>query len=88
MYPRSTRTTKRCPACGLTKPIDQFHRDRSRPDGATWTCAQCQNAQQARYRATHRTPTPAQLVPPDHKRCKTCQEVKPLDAFLPSKRSA
>lgn len=32
---------KRCPACGLVKPLTQFHRNRLRPDGVQSICKVC-----------------------------------------------
>lgn len=88
MYPRSTRTTKRCAACGLTKPIDQFHRDRSRPDGRVSACRTCANAMHATYLAARRAPKPTpETLPPGAKRCTDCQQIKPLSDYTPVKRN-
>jgi hypothetical protein len=54
-YQPSNRTTKRCPSCGLTKPIADFNRNRTRPDGYASSCRLCANAMHATYMATRRT---------------------------------
>jgi hypothetical protein len=50
--------SKRCGACGETKPLEAFGRDRSRPDGLLWRCKDCgrepNQAASARYRLTRR----------------------------------
>lgn len=32
---------KRCGRCGAEKPADEFHRNRSTPDGLHWVCRAC-----------------------------------------------
>lgn len=46
-------TTRVCRNCGLDKPIDDFHRDRSRPLGRAYECKACKCAAVAAYRATY-----------------------------------
>lgn len=53
--------TKWCSKCGQTKPLTDFYRDRSRPDGYRYMCKECETkykktsaayqAAQVRYRA-------------------------------------
>jgi hypothetical protein len=44
-------TTKRCPRCAETKPLDEFHRDRTSPDGVQSRCKACVLAAQRLARA-------------------------------------
>lgn len=39
--PHIERTEKRCPHCEQTKPIDQYHRDRTTQDGRCAHCKEC-----------------------------------------------
>lgn len=39
-----TAVEKRCPACGVVKPLSDFHRNRSRRDGHSHECKPCANA--------------------------------------------
>lgn len=41
---------KRCSRCGRVKPIDQFNRDRNRPDGHRSSCKVCRRYEVAQYR--------------------------------------
>ena len=43
--------TKRCPACKETKPIDDFHNNKSMPDGKQSYCKPCWNTKEARQRS-------------------------------------
>lgn len=36
--------TKRCYKCGLTKPVDKFHKNKARYDGLNTLCKSCNNA--------------------------------------------
>lgn len=45
--------TKRCLDCGETKPLSEFHRNKSRKDGRHMYCAEC-NRQRARASAARR----------------------------------
>jgi len=47
------KPTKRCPRCGETKPVDEFHRDRSAHDGLTGWCASCRNEHGSTWREEH-----------------------------------
>jgi hypothetical protein len=44
-------TTKRCPRCGETKALEEFHRDRTSPDGVQSRCKACVLAAQRLARA-------------------------------------
>lgn len=50
---------KRCSICGTVKPVDTFHKDKSRPYGLAARCKVCDNKNRAaRYRAANPTFTP------------------------------
>lgn len=40
---------KTCKKCGETKPLDQFHDDKSKPGGKRAECKPCKNAQNRAY---------------------------------------
>lgn len=37
---------KHCNGCDLTKPLEEFHRDKRQPDGRTSRCAKCRTAKE------------------------------------------
>jgi hypothetical protein len=45
---------KRCWACGETKPVEAFNRNRSRHDGRQTRCRACENAAGRAWKAAHR----------------------------------
>ena len=45
---------KCCSGCGVVKSLDDFHRDRKRPDGRVYECKECVRARGRRYRAENR----------------------------------
>jgi len=47
-------TPKRCPKCGQGKPLSEFNKNRSRPDGLQTYCRPCQRASGAASDAKHR----------------------------------
>lgn len=52
-----TETTKRCPSCGESKPLDSFHKDSRKPDGRRSRCKICTNADQRVYQHEHKART-------------------------------
>src|SRR4051794_14851573 len=44
---------KRCSMCGASKPLDQFHRNRTRPDGLQNACKPCNIARNQRWYREH-----------------------------------
>jgi hypothetical protein len=36
-----TRSMKLCKTCGVVKPLDEFHRNKTRPDGRVYSCKPC-----------------------------------------------
>lgn len=47
-------TTKVCSKCKQTKPLSDFHRDKTTPDGYYGQCKLCKNARHSLWRAEHR----------------------------------
>ena len=45
---------KCCSGCGVVKPLDDYYRDRSRPDGRTPRCKECAKEATRRYREENR----------------------------------
>ncbi len=43
---------KKCPRCGETKPLTEFHKHRLRPDGHSAHCKRCYNIGKSRQRRT------------------------------------
>lgn len=43
--------TKRCPACGIIKPVAEFGRNRARKDGLSFYCRPCGRAKGSEWRA-------------------------------------
>lgn len=78
---------KRCPCCGLTKPLDQFSRNRTRKDGVQSRCKACESAKQkARYQP--KKPVikvgrrmAALIADGERKICRSCGTAKALDQF-------
>lgn len=70
---------KRCSRCGEIKPVESFHRDKSRSDGLFPHCRDCVRADKLKV-ANNPTPT-SDLV----RQCRICGEVKFLKMFPPSR---
>lgn len=68
---------KICKACAQAKPLDQFPKDRSRPDGHNFYCKPCSSARTKMFamRPPRRTP------PPGLKWCGRCKQDKPIMDF-------
>jgi len=52
--------TKRCSKCKEVKPVSEFYKDRSRPDGYMYSCKACRKVRYAEYREEHREEIAAQ----------------------------
>ena len=63
--PTVALTEKRCSSCTKTKPIGDFARDRSRPDGLTYWCRPCRNDRARRNHVSRARPG-ARMGPPPH----------------------
>lgn len=75
---------KLCIACQTTKSIDEFHVDRSRPDGHYPYCKPCMRAKVKMY--SKRAPRIA--TPEGTRHCQYCKETKPLTEFYTDKKMA
>jgi hypothetical protein len=81
-----TPPSKSCPDCGVTKPLTEFPRNASRPDGHGLYCKTCYAIRYRRHRerkaaAAGRTIRERHVVPSGLKYCPHCKLVLPLDAF-------
>lgn len=74
--------TKTCTACGETKPVDEFHRDRQKADGRRPRCAVCSRADVKAIADRNRSRA---VIPQtvSEQTCSTCGVVKPRAAFSP-----
>lgn len=52
-----SKTEKRCTGCAIVKPLEEFHRDRNKPDGRRPRCKECisEHVRADRKRYTERT---------------------------------
>lgn len=74
--------TKTCPTCGKAKPLEQFHKDKSKADGLCTYCKPCMITRQREYAMR-----PSRTTAPDGlKRCQGCKETKPNAEFHKSSR--
>lgn len=78
---------KLCTSCGESKSVEDFYR-RKTGHLARW-CKPCDIADVARRKSAKRAAARAELLaqpqppPPTEKRCIHCNQVKPIDQFLP-----
>lgn len=83
-----THAFKTCSACGRSKPLDQFYRNRSKPDGRVHLCKPCWSQYQKERRLTRRYLDALDAAPPpipgDMKRCSSCRRILPLESFRPN----
>lgn len=72
---------KTCKICDITKPLTEFHKDKSKVDGLNFYCKPCHIKKQKEYMKKG----PKNLVPrqwnKDGKKCSRCKEVKPITEF-------
>ena len=73
---------KRCPDCGLTKPVEAFSKNAARPDGLQFYCKECYSVRSARTYRERRVRQGLRVraqvaVPPGHKYCPGCEQVSP-----------
>lgn len=69
---------KTCKSCGAEKPLDQFHKDRSKADGLNFYCKPCMIAKQKDYAAR----PPRRKDPEGQKTCSTCKTLKPVSEYF------
>ena len=68
------RKAKRCPRCGLLKPIKEFYRNRARPDGRSDWCKDCKKDH--KY-----SKPPVATIMPGQKQCTSCKVIKSRSEF-------
>lgn len=73
---------KKCPDCKLLKPVSDFSRNSSRPDGLQFYCKECFSRRAAhgyrvRQQAKGRVVRERVVAGPGHKYCPDCKQVKP-----------
>ena|ERR1700722_2347904 len=78
---------KRCCTCHGIKPVAEFYKCRSRPDGLADGCAQCYKARYEKWAAANpdRNKRPIKIEPVDAKRCCQCKQTKPAGDFYKSR---
>jgi len=60
------KTTKRCPRCGIAKPLVAFHRDHTRADGRQGICRVCKSAVNRKRRLKQFPHKSANIVSENH----------------------
>jgi hypothetical protein len=78
--------TKRCPDCGLDKPIHEFPHNGSRQDGTGYYCKLCfakryKTHRERKAAAQGRTIRERRVVPDGQRFCPDCKTQKPLEDF-------
>ncbi len=68
------RKAKRCPKCGIIKPVNEFYRNKARPDGRADWCKDCKKAH--KY-----SKGKIEVVIPGQKQCTYCKVIKPESEF-------
>jgi hypothetical protein len=87
-----TSAEKRCQTCKLVKPLSDFNKQRTMPDGHRPQCRACQSAvskklyaanpEKIHHRARASIALRAALPQPTEKPCIDCHAVLPLDGFM------
>ncbi|HEX2774994.1 MAG TPA: endonuclease VII domain-containing protein [Micromonosporaceae bacterium] len=79
------------PQCGRILPDTEFHRNKRRPDGLSFYCKSCaaeRSEKSRRKRGVAPKKRAASTVPPGLKWGPDCNQIKPLEDFARTKRSA
>ena len=77
---------KRCSRCQQSKPLTDFHRDRSIFDGHRPDCKACFNAQRRIKRPSRAKPAKKQQARQQRRQCLRCTKRKWPSAFCPHSR--
>ncbi|MEK4839996.1 hypothetical protein [Bacillus sp. FSL L8-0152] len=72
---------KQCTYCKKSKDLDQFHHCEGNPDGLQYRCKPCNNHTKNTNRRVLIVPLEIGGETIDHRYCKDCEELKPLDRF-------
>lgn len=81
---RYTVTMKICTQCDVSKPLDDYYKDKRNLDGRMSWCRQCHGAktlENARTRRGTKPSLPVETLPQGYRRCKRCEEVRSLEQF-------
>jgi len=76
---------KRCPVCNIEKPLDQFHRCRSRRDGVNSTCIDCRKIKRhndSKHKTAARRAEALMLLG-NEQSCVRCGQAKSLADYTP-----
>ncbi len=81
------KALKRCNRCHIIKELDEFYSDRSRSDGFSSKCKNCEyECRKLRYQKLKSRP--ANKIPHiERKRCSKCNEDKPIGEFYITRRN-
>ncbi|TBX55210.1 hypothetical protein E0M27_17340 [Bacillus mycoides] len=69
-----------------SKDLDQFHECKANPDGLQSRCKLCNNRTRNTNKKTMIIPIEIDGKTVDHRYCKACEELKPLDQFVKNGR--
>jgi hypothetical protein len=74
---------KRCPQCGIEKPLNEYYKRCSRPDGRERVCIACYRERRARNRGLRTSTREEQdaLFASGRKRCARCGAIEPLSDY-------
>jgi hypothetical protein len=76
--------TKKCRKCGKIKEVREFSKRKDRKSGVKSRCKICLSAEAMAYRIKRNSET-IEIDNDKTKKCKECEEIKPLLSFSPSK---
>lgn len=79
------KTEKKCPVCNQILPIENFIKNRSTYDGVSTYCRQCNSLKRKEKLQNLITTKNYKIV--TEKKCRTCQQIKPIDNFIKDKYS-
>lgn len=69
---------KQCTLCSLIKPLSQFMKQATSPDGYHPRCRSCYNKSYSKGKSSKKL-----IIPPGHRQCTDCLEIKPVGDFAP-----
>ena len=72
--------SKRCTKCGEEKPREMFNKGKGK-DGLGFWCRHCKRSPETIARINAKL-----SIPPNHKHCSKCHEIKPVETFSKSNR--
>lgn len=72
---------KKCPKCGRTKDLSEFHRESRARDGRQTNCKECANTTLKLWQRKNRLPARRAFRTETEKQCSRCGRWKPFDQF-------